>query len=115
MNIKIIFALIPFMLTACDNNSKPMVELGQELVKSTLKDPDSAKFESYFIESSENKGHVCGNLNTKNGDGGYAGVRDYYVYIEARDGKVISHGPVKIIENGDDKGQENFNAICAVN
>lgn len=47
--------------------------MGESLVKDTLKDPDSAKFDSFFRDFGENSGYVCGYVNAKNSYGAYTG------------------------------------------
>lgn len=61
-------------------------------VKSTLKDPDSAKFKGVFANYTERLGVVaCGFVNAKNGFGGYAGFRRF-----------VSAGESVILEGVDD-------------
>lgn len=100
------------ILSACGDNSKEMVSLGEGVARDSLKDPNSAQFKSIYVSSTDDSGFVCGKINAKNGYGGYVGFKNYYVYISESDGKVKEHGPVKIIEPDDDKGNENFNSIC---
>lgn len=100
------------ILSACGDNSKEMVSLGEGVARDSLKDPNSAQFKSIYVSSTDDSGFVCGKINAKNGYGGYVGFKNYYVYIAEYDGKVKEHGPVKIIETDDDKGNENFNSIC---
>lgn len=53
-----------------------MILVGENQVKSILKDPNSASFKNQFIG---NQGHPCGEVNSKNGFGGYTGFRRYAV------------------------------------
>ena len=47
----------------------------KDLVRSALKDPDSAKFGNITYT----KGVICGNVNSKNSFGGYGGMREFMV------------------------------------
>jgi hypothetical protein len=50
--------------------------VGENAVKTVLKDPDSATFKNQHIGI---KGHPCGEVNSKNGFGGYTGFNRYIV------------------------------------
>lgn len=56
--------------------SAQMIVLGEEYVKRRLKDPDSAKFQNQFIGK---RGFPCGEVNSKNGFGGFTGYKRYIV------------------------------------
>lgn len=99
-------------LTACKPSDKEFVKIGEDVVRQGLKDPDSAKFESNYKPSGDNDGHVCGRVNAKNSYGGYTGYKNFYVYINTKDGKLVDHGPVKIADNEDEEAQANFQTIC---
>jgi len=104
--------LLACSLTACKPTDREFIKLGEDVVRHSLKDPDSAKFESSYKPSGENDGHLCGKVNAKNSYGGYTGYKNYYVYINTKDGKLINHGPVKIADNEDEKALANFQTIC---
>ncbi|MGQ7088777.1 hypothetical protein ACUOBA_07390 [Escherichia coli] len=91
------------IIVGCSPSEKDFIEMGESLVRDTLKDPDSAKFESYFRDFGEDAGYVCGYVNAKNSYGAYTGKKPYYVRIEVKDGKVDNHGPIIIISDQDDK------------
>lgn len=48
----------------------------REIVKVELRDPDSAKFRGLFVKD---KDTVCGEINAKNGLGGYSGWQPFVV------------------------------------
>lgn len=112
MKIAIVTLLSLIYLTGCKPTEKDYINLGEGLVKSTLKDPDSAKFESLFKQSGESDGYVCGYVNAKNSYGGYTGKKQFYVYVDVLDGKINSNGPVKIINEQDYQEKENYKLFC---
>ncbi|PTA87453.1 hypothetical protein CWM66_26355 [Kosakonia sp. H7A] len=109
------YALIVFLtmlLSACKPSDDDMIKFGESLVKQTLKDPDSAKFNSYYRPFGDGVGYICGTVNAKNSYGGYVGNRNYYVHLTVGNNKIIESSPVKIIDEDDVKGSENFSSIC---
>ncbi|ADU71558.1 hypothetical protein [Pantoea sp. At-9b] len=110
---KFALIIIPIIfLSGCKPSDKDMVKFGESLVKQTLKDPESAKFNSYYRSFGDGVGYVCGDVNAKNAYGGYVGSRKYYVHLTVRDNKVVDNSTVKIIDENDDKGDSNFRSIC---
>ncbi|WP_243077748.1 hypothetical protein [Pantoea sp. MQR6] len=105
--------LTALSLSACKPSEKDMIALGQDTVRETLKDPDSAKFESFFRESSDGEGYVCGTINAKNSYGGYTGRSNFYVYIKVVDKKIKEHGPVIIAGEKDKVANERFRLFCS--
>ena len=103
------------LLVACKPSDKDFINLGESVVKDTLKDPESAQFESFYKASGEKDGYVCGYVNAKNSYGGYTGKKPYYVYIETDNGKLINKGPVIIIGDDEKDKLENYEAICQKN
>lgn len=54
------------------------MERGKDAVKSRLKDPSSAQFKNvYFNRGSEGIPVTCGEVNSKNGYGGYSGFQRF--------------------------------------
>lgn len=51
------------IIVGCTPSEKDFIDMGESLVKDTLKDQDSAKFESFFRDFGENSGYVCGYVN----------------------------------------------------
>jgi hypothetical protein len=57
-----------------------MVEKVKTAVAKSLKDPESARFNSPFVASKNSKGiTVCGFVNAKNSYGGYTGDKPFLV------------------------------------
>lgn len=79
-----------------------IIRVGQRSVESRLKDADSAKFRNQFVGKS---GVPCGEVNAKNGFGGYNGFKRY----------IASGGGVSVVE--DEMPVEQFEAtwqkLCA--
>lgn len=50
---------------------------GQEAIKAKLKDPESAKFKNVFFSRSGDIPMTCGQVNSKNGFGGYTGFQRF--------------------------------------
>lgn len=113
MKKRIVSVFVVFLcLTACKPTNEEMSEFGQQLLKETLKDPDSAKLESTFKESGAGEGYVCGTVNAKNSYGGYVGKKPFYVYLLVEDKKVKEHGPVVVINDNDAKAADNYRLFC---
>lgn len=108
----LIFFICLFLISACKPSEKDFISIGEGIVKDSLKDPESAKFSSFFHASSENEGYVCGDVNAKNSYGGYTGKKPYFIYIETNDGKLTNHGPVTIVADDDKKGLEKYQLFC---
>jgi hypothetical protein len=54
------------------------MDLGMDLVRGKLKDPDSAKFRGvYFHRGATNTPTACGEVNAKNSFGGYSGFERF--------------------------------------
>lgn len=83
------------------------IDIGKEAIKSQLKDPDSAKFRNVAFYSGGGIPIACGEVNAKNGFGGYGGFErfvaagDQLAFLESQvsDGigpvwdKYCKHGP----------------------
>ncbi len=73
-------------------------------VKNRLKDPDSAKFGNVIVVETEKYGRVvCGEVNAKNGFGGYTGSKGF-----------VGKGGLVLLE-GDAPFGEAWNELCAGN
>ncbi|MGJ0639442.1 hypothetical protein [Xenorhabdus bovienii] len=108
----LIVVICALSLAACKPTEKDFINIGESLVRDNLKDPDSAKFDSFYHSSGESDGYVCGLINSKNSYGGYIGKKPYYVYIETKDGKLENHGPIVIANDDDQAVLENFRLLC---
>jgi hypothetical protein len=61
-----------------DGQKFAWIEKGREAIAQRLKDPDSAKFRGvYFMKRGEYPPLVCGEVNSKNSLGGYAGFQRF--------------------------------------
>lgn len=55
------------------------IKATKEIVRATLKDPDSAQFRNVALFLNESgTGRVCGEVNAKNSFGGYTGFEVFY-------------------------------------
>lgn len=77
--------------------ARPMKQ-GKDAVRELLRDPNGAQFRNVRLSSD---GHVCGEVNPRNGMGGYTGFRPFFAmnpgdparrlaYFEAVDGEEAS-------------------------
>ncbi|SEM50885.1 Sporulation related domain-containing protein [Pseudomonas sp. ok272] len=69
-------------LAGCDVTQDMAVDKGQDMVASTLKDPDSAKFQRVFMVEEKvigdaHYGVLCGEVNSKNSLGGFTGFKRF--------------------------------------
>lgn len=76
--------LVLISLTSCKPSPDPDILAAEEAVKSKLKDPESAQFRNVvkYTSSHYESGHntaVCGEVNSKNGFGGYVGFTEFMV------------------------------------
>lgn len=76
----VVFSMLVVVL-ACGYYYKPIYDL-KEAVKNELVDPDSAKFKDIYVNRKTKVG--CGQVNSKNKMGGYAGSRFFIVYANGR-------------------------------
>lgn len=86
LSAALVFSLL---LASCANPDAEAIERGQEEVRSRLRDPGSAQFQNVRIGSlrSVEGGlirSVCGEVNAKNGFGGYVGFRPFATVVERR-------------------------------
>lgn len=79
----LVTVMTAFLVSAHADEGKEFawMERGKDAVRSLLKDPGSAEFrEVYFHRGDEDIPMVCGQVNSKNGFGGYVG---YQYFISA--------------------------------
>lgn len=112
MNKTLALLTCALLITACKPSEKDFISLGEGVVREGLKDPDSAKFNSFYHSSGDSDGYVCGHVNAKNSYGGYTGNKPFFVYIDTINGELKSHGPVTIISDDDGKGLEKYHLFC---
>ena len=109
--ILIMIVCIP-LINAFKPSEKDFISIGEAVVRESLKDPDSAKFESFYHKVGDNDGYVCGNVNAKNSYGGYTGRKEYFVFIETESGKLKNNGPVTIVSDSDSNALEKYKLFC---
>lgn len=63
----------------------------QEVIRSVLVDPDSAKFSGAYYVHRNHRNTICGQANSRNRMGGYVGATTYIVVFD-NDGKVLDGG-----------------------
>ncbi len=75
----------------------------QDLIKGTLKDPDSAEFKNSFVSRLIGAPVVCGYVNAKNAFGGYTGFERF-----------ISGGSIQVVESQMAAGEMNktWRTVC---
>ncbi|RWR50638.1 hypothetical protein EOW65_06710 [Sinirhodobacter ferrireducens] len=66
----------------------------EDAIRSQLRDPDSAKFSDIVADGNSAMITVCGNVNSKNGYGGYTGKIPFSVFL-------MPNGDVPSIGEGD--------------
>lgn len=84
---RIIYLVIPFLLLGCEKSPEQKAKEEkianeakvESIVKSVLKDPESAQF--------QNIDGVCGEVNAKNSYGGYTGFKKFV--ISKKDERVL--------------------------
>lgn len=83
-------------------NEYAVIRVGQRAVESRLKDAESAKFRNQFVGKS---GIPCGEVNARNGFGGYNGFKRY----------IASGGGVSVIEGEipDEQFEASWHRLCA--
>lgn len=72
--------LLLFAVSACQDRGKEpdeFVTKSENAVRKTLRDPESATFQ--IISSSAAENIACGQVNAKNGFGGYTGLQYFVV------------------------------------
>lgn len=110
---RILMICVAFVsLSACKPSDKAIITQGESLLKATLKDPDSARFSSFYKPSGDGYGYVCGKLNAKDGQGIYTGSKPYYVYVETVDGKLTKHAEPVLVKLGDSEELNKYRLFC---
>lgn len=67
-----------------------LTSAAKSAVSKLMRDPDSTKFENVAVND---KGIVCGMLNTRNGFGAYIGMRAFYYDPATNEANVINDYP----------------------
>ncbi|WP_303749524.1 hypothetical protein [Stenotrophomonas pigmentata] len=69
--------IIAVAATAADEAAPAAIERAQTLIAQKLKDPEAARFRG--VRFNPDTGIACGQVNMKNGFGGYVGYQDFIV------------------------------------
>ncbi|EBI1835244.1 hypothetical protein FK088_23680 [Salmonella enterica] len=90
-----IFIFGLFLLAGCDGDG--FTESAKKQVKTLLKDPSSAQFDSVEFHPSDEPGEkphgaVCGKVNSKNSFGAYTGYKRFVMGINTKDGVTYRSG-----------------------
>lgn len=96
----------PATPTKTDDNliAARMISAGEDSIRELLKDPDSAQFQNVTYQSKTNT--VCGEVNAKNGFGGYSG---FSVFFSLGGAKALSE--IRPVAN--DRGfVKTYNDLC---
>lgn len=95
---RIIFVIALCALAGCKPGADKAVSIAQNEVSADMKDPESSKFRNVkFIEKGESiegivTGVVCGEINSKNAFGAYAGFSPFFVELAMKPKGVLSSG-----------------------
>lgn len=102
-SLAILICLISY---GCSQNSEEpaLLEKVQNMVRERLKDPDSAKFRSLLKYGTH---WVCGQVNAKNGMGGYVGYSSFDYEIEKGELKMYQAGQESLCESAERNSQKN--------
>ncbi len=98
-------AVVVVMVSACTMNDGVALSAAQDMVQKQLKDPDSADFRNVRLAGMEttgevHRGWICGEVNARNGFGGYTGFQRFAASIEYTGGGRISLSGLDF-DNGD--------------
>ena len=69
-------------LAGCEVSKEMAIDKGKDMLASTLKDPDSARFQNVFMVEDQvigerHYGYLCGEVNSKNSFGGFTGFHRF--------------------------------------
>lgn len=98
MKKSIVFGMGLIVLVGCKPNQEKAFELARNEISSEMKDPDSSKFRSmHFVKAGEKQdgtvdGYVCGEVNSKNSYGAYAGYVPFYIFLSMKSKGAFSTG-----------------------
>ncbi|MEI9881283.1 hypothetical protein [Atlantibacter hermannii] len=117
MNKFSVFALACFFLSGCNGQNSEAIDFGKQKIMESLRDPDSAIFKGVMFspdnENSKSKlsGYICGNVNAKNGFGGYQGDTLFYIYVESTP-YGFDHGEPALLSNSDIESLNRYRKYC---
>ncbi|WGL54589.1 hypothetical protein [Kluyvera intermedia] len=122
---KVMFLIALCVLAGCKPGADKAISIGQKEVSAVMKDPDSAKFRNVkFIQKDEAddgtvNGYVCGEINSKNSYGAYAGFSPFMVNLAMKSKGIFSTGVTytvnaKEIYGGDSLPGADYKEICGL-
>lgn len=94
----IIMVLGVLVLAGCKPGSDKAIAIAKNVISSDMRDPESSKFrELRFIKAGEKEdgsigGYVCGEINSKNSYGAYAGYTPFYIFLDMKPKGIFSSG-----------------------
>jgi hypothetical protein len=111
----VVAALIVLAPIASARTAKPSeLAVIKPVVSAGLRDPESARFRSVRFGAGENSSLVCGEVNAKNGFGGYAGFTTFVgMYFGPEDFDGEGGKPVFVLLRIDDEPGDVASAMCA--
>jgi hypothetical protein len=92
-----------------NSGSRSIVPEARAAIQAMLRDPSSAQFQDEVVFGSGNSRTVCGNVNAKNGFGGYAGKAAFIYEEQSKMAKIASDSD-EVVESC---RQANLNALQA--
>lgn len=120
----LIMALGVATLAGCNPSPDKAIALAKGEISSDMKDPESSKFrELRFIKAGEKEdgtieGYVCGEINSKNSYGAYAGYTPFYIFLSMKPKGMFSSGVTytvnrKVIFSSETEAvAASFNEMC---
>lgn len=78
------------LMVGCAPDNEQIIALVTPVIANKFKDPDSAHFRNLKVvqvNSPALKWYVCGEVNAKNGFGGYVGYERFYGLVEGQEVK----------------------------
>jgi hypothetical protein len=80
--VKLIFSLLlvffSYQVYAADDGE--LIDVAKQIVSQSMKDPEAAKFKNMVVMDLGKRRVICGEVNAKNGYGGYVGFKKFYMY-----------------------------------
>ena len=95
---KLLIVIALFSLVGCKPGAEKATEIGQKEISAAMRDPESSKFRYVrFIQQEETedgtiKGVVCGQVNSKNAFGAYAGYSPFMLSLTMKPKGFFSKG-----------------------
>ena len=99
----------------CRVNDAMALDVAQGMLAKQLKDPDSAQFRGAYLANmtqvgDEHSGWMCGEVNARNGFGGYSGYQRFVAQLEYNEGGRIALSSIAFESPGN---RETFDLLYA--